>query len=252
MKVKFNQFKTKLTRNSDSKGSNIMKKNRKLTALLVAACMTIPMAATTFTVPMMASGATVTIEGDSNYNWSQIVGFRVFTGTYNGTNNFTVTGWGDKIKVKELIEALKEDTTFWDSESSQNLFNGIEAVNNATTASSVADIISKFQNDGTRANAFARLVAANLTIDDINLASNADIKNNGQNSESVAIQNVEAGYYVLLEWYAPSGTIETGSARTLGLLKVVGGDEVTVSPKRSYPTINKEVKNEDTYGSVAD
>ena len=29
MKVKFNQFKTKSTRNSDSKGSNIMKKNRK-------------------------------------------------------------------------------------------------------------------------------------------------------------------------------------------------------------------------------
>ena len=263
MKVKFNQFKTKSTRNSDSKGSNIMKKNRKLTALLVAACMTIPMAATTFTVPMMANGATVTINssvvGTDNYNGSygtyKVAGYRVFSGNYNkideNTSNFTVTGWGNKINVDNLIDALKQDSAFGVEES--NLFYSIEKNNNSETATKVADIISSFVNDPAKANAFARLVASNLmySLNNQNDIMNyADFKGEASANNPITINDVNAGYYVLVEPYAPSDN-GNGSARTLGMLKVIG-DDVTVSPKRSYPTINKEVKNEDTYGSVAD
>ena len=90
MKVKFKQFKTKSTRNSDSKGSNIMKKNRKLTALLVAACMTIPMAATTFTVPMVASGVDITLSEEN----SSLEAYQIFKGTYS-EGKLGVSGWGD-------------------------------------------------------------------------------------------------------------------------------------------------------------
>ncbi|MBR6669913.1 MAG: hypothetical protein IKL31_04095, partial [Ruminococcus sp.] len=90
MKVKFNQFKTKSTQSSDSKGSNSMKKNRKLTALLVAACMTLPMAATTFTVPMVASAGNITITGYTNQNddtANNMTAYQVFTGSYNKESN---------------------------------------------------------------------------------------------------------------------------------------------------------------------
>ncbi|MBR4021815.1 MAG: LPXTG cell wall anchor domain-containing protein [Ruminococcus sp.] len=253
MKVKFNQFKTKSTRNSDSKGSNIMKKNRKLTALLVAACMTIPMAATTFTVPMVASGATVTIQADSNaIGYTYYYGYKVFEG-YSNAGKFGITNWGSNINVVSLIEALKADSTFGAGENNQ--FYNIESVKTPETAMAVANIINGVGNDSEKANAFARLVGAN--VDSSETYENADIKGAGNGNADVTMKigessDIPQGYYVIIERYAPETIDGVNQARTLGLLRVVGSDNLTISTKRSAPTIAKSVENDGSWGKVAD
>lgn len=237
MKVKFNQFKTKSTRNSDSKGSNIMKKNRKLTALLVAACMTIPMAATTFTVPMVASAGdnSITINNATDYNSSaqtNMKAYQVFTGSYNN-GTLGVTGWGTGVNVSLFIEKLQTDSIF------ENAFNGINRENNTTTAQAVADVIAKLGNT-TKEEAVARYaVLAKTNAAAISTAS-------GNNA---VISGLDDGYYVIVD--ESSGT---GEALTLGLLQVAGGENASVNTKRVAPTVTKTATDSTTnnYDDVID
>ena len=257
MKVKFNQFKTKSTRNSDSKGSNIMKKNRKLTALLVAACMTIPMAATTFTVPMVASGATVTITNNDNKQAS-FYGFKVFEGIYDNNNTetdsddtFSVTGWGANFNHIDFITALKSDPTL-----SALFDNEIDdGWDDAKKAAKVAEIASSFKDDKAKSEAFARLAGANVNM--VQASSHSDVYANadieGSNTGDVTMikkgsndTNIDPGYYVIIEAYGPNN-----SARTLGLLRVVGASE-SITTKRSDPTITKKVEEGSEWKLVAD
>ena len=243
MKVKFNQFKTKLTRNSDSKGSNIMKKNRKLTALLVAACMTIPMAATTFTVPMMASGATggsnsITINDDA-YENKEMYAYQVFAGNYSG-NILGVSDWGDGINVTSFIAALQSDSIF--IVDSANIFAGIAQEKTSTTAQAVAAKISSLTSDAQK-EAVARYAVIH----------NNSVRSGNYDWTNKKITDLPDGYYVVADTSASNSDNNTGSAWTLGLLKVAGGGDVAVTPKRTHPTLEKKIKLGDSdYVDVAD
>lgn len=238
MKVKFNQFKTKLTRNSDSKGSNIMKKNRKLTALLVAACMTIPMAATTFTVPMVASAGnnnSITINNATDYNSSaqtNMKAYQVFAGSYNN-GTLGVTGWGAGINVSLFIEKLQTDSIF------ENAFNGINRESNTTTAQAVADVIAKLGNT-TKEEAVARYAV---------LAKTTAAATSTASGNNAVISGLDDGYYVIVD--ESSGT---GEALTLGLLQVAGGENASVNTKRVAPTVTKTATDSTTnyYDDVID
>lgn len=226
MKVKFNQFKTKSTRNSDSKGSNIMKKNRKLTALLVAACMTIPMAATTFTVPMMASGATDITLSEEN---SSLEAYQIFKGTYaNGV--LGVTDWGDAFGVnpQNFLNALKTDNAVFGS-GENNIFK------NAITAIDVADVLGKHSaHDSNVAKEFVR-VAYEI------IQSDQYIKGKYTDGSTTKI-SLEDGYYMFAD---PKDS--TVDVRSFGLLKVVGnGAGSDVSEKRALPTVEKKVREAGT------
>lgn len=234
MKVKFNQFKTKSTRNSDSKGSNIMKKNRKLTALLVAACMTIPMAATTFTVPMMASGATDITLSEEN---SSLEAYQIFKGTYaNGV--LGVTDWGDAFggNPQNFLNALKTDNAVFGS-GENNIFK------NAITAIDVADVLGKHSaHDSNVAKEFVR-VAYEI------IQSDQYIKGKYTDGSTTKI-SLEDGYYMFAD---PKDS--TVDVRSFGLLKVVGnGAGSDVSEKRALPTVTKQVREAgtDSYADYAD
>lgn len=234
MKVKFNQFKTKSTRNSDSKGSNIMKKNRKLTALLVAACMTIPMAATTFTVPMMASGATDITLSETN---SSLQAYQIFKGTYaNGV--LGVTDWGtalkdgnDYDKTSDLLTELKKDNTVFGNGDS-NIFK------NANTAQAVAAVLGENNaKDSNVAVEFVRVLKTIIQSDKI--SGTKDTTNN-------KITGLEDGYYIFADKENP-----TSDVWSFGLLKVVGGDDKNVSEKRALPTVTKQVREAGTESYAA-
>ncbi len=239
-----------------------MKKNRKLTALLVAACMTIPMAATTFTVPMVASGATVTIKGDSNVSGQAMYyGYKIFDG-YFSNGQFAVTDWGDNINVVNFISALQADTTFGEGEN--NLFHDISQAKTPQTAMDVANKMDKINGTSAKAEAFARIAVANVNAGnatgqhDVNYG-NAELKGNNSGTNNVTMyenndQNdtdISPGYYVIFEAYAPD-TVNGYQARTLGLLRVAGNENIEVETKRSAPTIKKEVENDGVWGVVAD
>ncbi|MBE6840861.1 MAG: isopeptide-forming domain-containing fimbrial protein [Ruminococcus sp.] len=235
MKVKFNQFKTKLTRNSDSKGSNIMKKNRKLTALLVAACMTIPMAATTFTVPMMASGATTTITlSEEN---SSLQAYQIFKGTYaNGA--LGVTDWGDAFagNPQNFVNALKADNAVFGN-GDANIFK------DATTAIDVADVLGEHSaHDSNVAKEFVRLAKKNIQADRF-----VQGKKTENNKTTI---DLDDGYYLFADNENP-----TSDVWSFGLLKVVGnGAGSDVSEKRALPIVTKQVREAETdsYADYAD
>ena len=259
MKVKFNQFKTKSTQSSDSKGSNSMKKNRKLTALLVAACMTLPMAATTFTVPMVASGATVTIKGDNNVSGQAMYyGYKIFDG-YFSNGQFAVTDWGNNINVENFIRALQADTTFGEDEN--NLFHGINQEKTPQTAMDVANKMDNIDGNSAKAEAFARIAVANVNAGNAtgqhdNNYTKAELKGNSNGGSNVLMlengnESVTPGYYVIFEAYAPNA-VNGYQVRTLGLLRVAGDEDIEVETKRSAPTIKKEVENAGDWGEVAD
>lgn len=207
-----------------------MKKFKKLnaviTATLMAAALSVPMASS-LSVSAAAGDNSITVKaGNDKMTHSDVAAYQVFAGTYNDADsNLTITGWGDGINVTAFITAIKADATIGSS------FAG-EITNDAAGAQAVADIVGKWTDNSDEANAFAKLAVANAAT------------KSGTYSEGV-ISGIADGYYVMADESAATATDPTGSAFTLGLLQVVGGENVEVTTKIDYPTVVKKVQEDD-------
>lgn len=207
-----------------------MKKFKKLnaviTATLMAAALSVPMASS-LSVSAADGDNSITVKaGNDKMTHSAVAAYQVFAGTYNDADsNLTITGWGDGINVTAFITAIKADATIGSS------FAG-EITNNAAGAQAVADIVGKWTDNSDEANAFAKLAVANAAT------------KSGTYSEGV-ISGIADGYYVMADESAATATDPTGSAFTLGLLQVVGGENVEVTTKIDYPTVVKKVQEDD-------
>lgn len=207
-----------------------MKKFKKLnaviTATLMAAALSVPMASS-LSVSAAAGDNSITVKaGNDKMTHSAVAAYQVFAGTYNDADsNLTITGWGDGINVTAFITAIKADATIGSS------FAG-EITNDAAGAQAVADIVGKWTDNSDEANAFAKLAVANAAT------------KSGTYSEGV-ISGIADGYYVMADESAATATDPTGSAFTLGLLQVVGGENVEVTTKIDYPTVVKKVQEDD-------
>lgn len=207
-----------------------MKKFKKLnaviTATLMAAALSVPMTSS-LSVSAADGDNSITVKaGNDKMTHSAVAAYQVFAGTYNDTDsNLTITGWGDGINVTAFIIAIKADATIGSS------FAG-EITNDAAGAQAVADIVGKWTDNSDEANAFAKLAVANAAT------------KSGTYSEGV-ISGIADGYYVMADESAATATDPTGSAFTLGLLQVVGGENVEVTTKIDYPTVVKKVQEDD-------
>lgn len=207
-----------------------MKKFKKLnaviTATLMAAALSVPMTSS-LSVSAADGDNSITVKaGNDKMTHSAVAAYQVFAGTYNDTDsNLTITGWGDGINVTAFITAIKADATIGSS------FAG-EITNDAAGAQAVADIVGKWTDNSDEANAFAKLAVANAAT------------KSGTYSEGV-ISGIADGYYVMADESAATATDPTGSAFTLGLLQVVGGENVEVTTKIDYPTVVKKVQEDD-------
>lgn len=207
-----------------------MKKFKKLnaviTATLMAAALSVPMTSS-LSVSAATGDNSITVKaGNDKMTHSAVAAYQVFAGTYNDADsNLTITGWGDGINVTAFITAIKADATIGSS------FAG-EITNDAAGAQAVADIVGKWTDNSDEANAFAKLAVANAAT------------KSGTYSEGV-ISGIADGYYVMADESAATATDPTGSAFTLGLLQVVGGENVEVTTKIDYPTVVKKVQEDD-------
>lgn len=207
-----------------------MKKFKKLnaviTATLMAAALSVPMASS-LSVSAATGDNSITVNaGNDKMTHSAVAAYQVFAGTYNETDsNLTITGWGDGINVAAFITAIKADATIGGSFTD-------EITNDATGAQAVADIVGKWTDNSDEAKAFAKLAVANATT------------KSGTYSEGV-ISGIADGYYVMADESAATATDPTGSAFTLGLLQVVGGENAEVTTKIDYPTVVKKVQEDD-------
>lgn len=207
-----------------------MKKFKKLnaviTATLMAAALSVPMTSSLSVSAAIGDNSITVKAGNDKMTHSAVAAYQVFAGTYNDADsNLTITGWGDGINVTAFITAIKADATIGSS------FAG-EITNDAAGAQAVADIVGKWTDNSDEANAFAKLAVANAAT------------KSGTYSEGV-ISGIADGYYVMADESAATATDPTGSAFTLGLLQVVGGENVEVTTKIDYPTVVKKVQEDD-------
>lgn len=93
------------------------------------------------------------------------------------------------------------------------------------SAADVAKVLETYNTDNTKANAFAKTVAAHVT----------DMKTTGTGKVNLPA----AGYYLIVDTTATTGTYD---AKNLSLLKVNGAGEVTPTKKTDKPTLEKKVK----------
>lgn len=94
------------------------------------------------------------------------------------------------------------------------------------SAADVAKVLETYNTDNTKANAFAKTVAAHVT----------DMKTTGTGKVNLPA----AGYYLIVDTTATTGTYD---AKNLSLLKVNGAGEVTPTKKTDKPTLEKKVKD---------
>ncbi|MDE5649375.1 MAG: isopeptide-forming domain-containing fimbrial protein, partial [Oscillospiraceae bacterium] len=209
-----------------------MKKFKKLnaviTATLMAAALSVPMASSLSVSAASGDNSITIIAGNDKMTHSAVAAYQVFAGTYNDTDaNLTITGWGDGIDVDAFITAIKADSTIIGAS-----FANVTITNNAAGAQAVADIVGKWTDNSDEAKAFAKLAVANATTKS---GTYADGK----------ISGIADGYYVMADESAATATDPVGSAFTLGLLQVVGGENVEVTTKIDYPTVVKKVQEDD-------
>lgn len=149
-----------------------------------------------------------------------------------------ITDWGSNLKGTEsnLIAALKSDriigNDFTNVLNKNNSSDGatIEATS-VEAAQNVAKVIKDYVNDGDKAKAFAKIIAANVASTAVGTASTVT------DSKGYVISLNQAGYYIVKNTNAPENT--TGTAYSNYILKVVGNEEV--KPKSSIPTVDKKI-----------
>ena len=228
--------------NLKSKGSNSMKKNRRITAILTAACLAMPLACTA-AVPFGTIAA-----GNNQITISNVTGvtsvpaaYQVFTGTYENST-LVVSGWGNGINASDFITALKGSTVF----GTTNPFNAVtyNAESPAASAVAVAEIISDFSTDKTKVQEVAKIAVRNVSA-----TSSGSVSGN-------VISGLDDGYYVIKDTATAAKHDDIYYlSDSLGMLQVAGGEALTIAPKIGLPTVKKEVQENNStkdWGKAAD
>lgn len=190
-----------------------MKNMKKLVSVLMTLVMALAL-----TIPAFA--ATVTVPSDGILKDHTFTAYQVFSGREEG-GILSDVQWGSGIDSTAFLEALKVDTTYG------NLFA------HCATAADVAKVLSANNTNTELANKVAELAYANKTGSGTSLTS-------GENT-------LADGYYLVVD---TTENVGEGSAYNKALLEVVGDIEITV--KTDAPTVEKKVKEGDSYGDVAD
>lgn len=245
--------------NLKSKGSNSMKKNRRITAILTAACLAMPLACT----------ASVPFGAIADENPTHTITLNVVTGTENTTygayqilkgtvvnDQLTVTGWGDGFAdgdVEELLNALKA-ATYQTSIPGKTIANPVKNdFNNITIAErsqasaiTFADDLSSIRTNETKVQFVAEVLSRFTSVKSGTASGNK-------------ITGLADGYYIVKDLATSLDDEPEADAdffydtHSLGILQVAGKD-LNVTPKIGLPTIDKQVKENSTgaWGDAAD
>ncbi len=186
------------------------------------------------TTALAAGSYTITINSDTSGHTYQA--YQVFSGDYDTVSQkLSNIVWGSGVDGAALLTALKADATYGSSFTA------------STTAAQVAQVINtNYSADTDFANAFAKLVAANLT------GTHTD-SGAPSGSYTYTISNLSDGYYFVNE--ASLGS-PVDNSYTKFILQVV--NNVTVSAKTDKPAIALKVKEnndatyQDTWNDAAD
>ena len=210
-----------------------MKHVKKLASLLLAMVMVLAMSTAAF-------AANVTLPTDDLLKNHTFVAYQIFTGDEaNGT--LSNVKWGNGIESAAFLNDLKsstdEDLKILDTSKDAEPGTKVNAFAKCTTAADVADVLGKNNSNDALAKAFARIAFDHKKGPGITLSS-------GDNTLS-------DGYYLIVDTTDVSG--DQDKVQNAALLQVVG-DDVTIGVKTDKPTLDKQIKHNETntWGVVGD
>lgn len=178
-----------------------MSKMKKLLSVILAFTMVLAMSITAF-----ADGEETPA---TKYSYEA---YQIFSGTVEG-GELQGIDWGDGVNPSALVAALKADTTLG------------AAFANASSATDVAAVLSKYTDDSAEMKAFAEVVAANLTTS----------KTTGDDKVTLPA----AGYYLIKD---ADGSVPDGESYTRYIIKTSSAAQITPQRKADVPEMIKKVK----------
>lgn len=224
-----------------------MKKSRRFAAM--AATMALALCAVAPVASFTASATNVKVDTDSDNAKHTYQAYQIFKGEIFKVNNveqentLTIKAWGDGYNssglladndFKSLVITTAGDTT---PAVTVGSFLG-----DKTDAASVAQAIEKLNYDSgtSKADALASILQKYVdTTKSTTLSDNAT--------------NLAAGYWIVIDSYTANADVSDGNEKpdavSKHILKVTGGsEEITITPKKSYPTVVKKVKENTDVG----
>lgn len=200
------------------------------TAALLAACAVVPSMAS---MPVWADTTVKVDDGDADHVAHTYTAYQIFSGTYND-NGLTITGWGNGYNSTSLLA----DTEFKnfvvvdaDSEASPPVEAQTMAqiIGDSTDAAVVAQALELIGDQSAKADALAEI-----------LAKYTDDTGTTVTAEGTSLSE---GYYIIKDNYTVETDPATNDALSKFILRVAGGsEEITITPKKSYPSVVKKVE----------
>jgi len=194
-----------------------MKKLRKVWSFFMVLTMSLVMMLALCTTIKAADAYTITIDGGSSTVSHTYEAYQIFTGTLSTDGVLSNVQWGNGVISSNLLTVLKADATVGAKFAS------------CSSAADAAKAMDGILNDSAEAKAIAQAVGSNLS---------TTIAGSVTGAGSVQISNLSAGYYLVKDKDATQSGSSEGYTRFI--LDVV--KNVTVTPKRTVPTITKTVK----------
>ena len=190
-----------------------MKNTSKLFAMLLAVIMVLTMVAPAFAANDTPHTITLQFE-KSGHTYDA---YQIFAGDLEN-GKLTNIVWGSGVHGDAVLAALQT------SELLGADFAGVE------TAEQVAHVLTNYENDSAKIEAFGRIVAANL-----NEKAGTSTQTEGADGYNYAINVKGDGYYIVMD----AGTIGNTDAATKYILQVLG--DMTITAKADIPTLEKDI-----------
>lgn len=204
-----------------------MKRTRRFAAMIAAMALTATMAVPT----MMSANATdVTIVKTADKAEHTYNAYQIFTGTYDATLGLKITGFGTGYNGT----GLAEDTEFRALEITPAVTVD-SFLGSKTDAASVAQAIEKlnYANESASADALAKILAKYIG------------SANATQLFSDTATDLAAGYWIVFDKYNAADDEAAKNVRpdatSKFILRVSGTESITITPKKSYPTVEKKV-----------
>ena len=190
-----------------------MKNTSKLFAMLLAVIMVLTMVAPAFAANDTPHTITLQFE-KSGHTYDA---YQIFAGDLEN-GKLTNIVWGSGVHGDAVLAALQT------SELLGADFAGVE------TAEQVAHVLTNYENDSAKIEAFGRIVAANL-----NEKAGTSTETEGNGIYNYEIDVTGDGYYIVMD----AGTIGNTDAATKYILQVLG--DMTITAKADIPTLEKDI-----------
>lgn len=179
--------------------------------------------------PTAAGTHTITISFEKPGH--EYVAYQVFKGDYykaesDGKEHLSNIEWGSGVDGAGLLEDLKSEENFK------------EDFEKAKTAADVADILAGYGDSSTDLDAFAKVVAKNLSTDVAGTSKQKADAVNGKYEYSISVTG--DGYYFVKDKNDVTGKDD---ANTKYILQVLG--DVQINAKADVPNIEKEITDAD-------